>query len=480
MTLEVASRKSVSAAPTGRRVMTVDHRALAELRRSFRGELVRPGDPGYDEVRKVWNGSIDRHPALIACCTCVDDVIAAVRFGRATGLPVAVRSGGHSFPGLSVCDDGIVIDLRRMTGIHLDREAGIVRVQAGVLLGELDAATQVHGLAVPTGAITHTGLAGLTLGGGIGWLMRRHGLTIDHLLSVSLVSADGNVMTASESENPDLFWGIRGGGGNFGIVTRFAFRMAPVGPEVLGGVVYWALNDGADVARFYRDWSADLPDEMTTALVYRKAPAVGPVPQDLHGRPVVGVASCWSGSVDSGETILEPMRRFGRPILDLHARRPFVDQQSMLDLSYPHGLWAYLRACDVSRLSDGVLDVAIDHAQRIESGRSSVTIWQLGGAVARVDPDKTAFGSRSSGHIFNISGATESTDGFDRERAWASEYWAALAPYHSGVYVNFLMDEGDERVRQAYGSERYRRLTELKRRYDPDNFFRQNQNISPA
>ena len=278
MTLDAAAPQPMPSSRTHRRAMAIDPAALAELERSYRGKLVRPGDPDYDEHRRVWNGSIDRRPALIARCVCGEDVVAAVRIGRRTGLPVAVRSGGHSFPGLSVCDDGIVIDLRSMTGLHVDRDAGIARVQAGVLLGELDAATQPHGLAVPIGAISHTGLAGLTLGGGIGWLMRKHGLTIDQLLSASLVTADGQVVTASEVENPDLFWGVRGGGGNFGIVTRFAFRMVPVGPAVLGGVIFWALEDALDVARHYRDWCADLPGEMTTALIFRRAPATELVP----------------------------------------------------------------------------------------------------------------------------------------------------------------------------------------------------------
>ncbi len=308
-----------------------------------------------------------------------------------------------------------------------------------------------------------------------------HGLTIDHLLSVSLVTADGRVVTASEAENPDLFWGVRGGGGNFGIVTRFAFRMAPVGPEVLGGVVFWALEDAAAVARHYRDWCAELPDEMTTALIFRRAPADGAssratcMADRSSPLPVAGQVTWIAASESSSQC-----GSSGRPLLDLWARRPFVDQQSMLDPSYPHGLWAYLRACDVAGLSDDVLNVALDHAQRIESARSSVTIWQLGGAVGRVGPGETAFGSRSSGHIFNITGATDSIDGFERERAWARDYGAALAPYQTGVYVNFLMDEGDERVRQAYGAARYDRLKALKRHYDPDNFFRLNQNISPA
>jgi hypothetical protein len=459
---------------------TLDRSAFDHLRRRFRGDLIRAGDAAYDERRRVWNGSIDRYPALIARCTGVADVVAAVAFAREAGLPVAVRGGGHSFPGLSVCDGGIVIDLRPMHEIRLDLEAGTVRAGAGVLLGELDQATQAHGLAVPVGAVTHTGLAGLTLGGGIGWLMRKHGLTIDQLLSVQVVTAGGEVVRASETENAGLFWGVRGGGGNFGIVTEFEFRLHRVGPIVLAGLIYWPLEQGARVARAYRDWCRDAPDELTTALVLRRAPALDFVPTALRGRFVIGIAGCWSGIIENGERLLEPMRNLGSPALDLWAPRPFVEHQSMLDPGYPPGLWAYLRACDVAELDDAVLDVTLDHASRIESLRSTVTIWQLGGAIARVGAADTAFGSRASGHMFNITGATDSADGFDQARTWTRDLWAALAPHQVGVYVNFLMEEGDARIRQAYGTERYDRLKALKRTFDPANLFRLNQNINPA
>jgi FAD/FMN-containing dehydrogenase len=456
------------------------HHAVDEFETTLRGELVRPGDGIYEEQRRVWNGSIDRYPALIARCAGVADVIAAVRFARTHGLLVAVRGGGHSFPGYSVCDGGMVIDLGLMKGIRVDPEERTVRAQAGVVLGELDQKTQALGLAVPTGAVTHTGLAGLTLGGGIGWLMRKHGLTIDQLLAVHLVTADGERVTASAERNPELFWGVRGGGGNFGVVTHFEFRPQPVGPIVLAGLVFWPLEDGPRVVRFYREWCADAPDELTTALVLRKAPAVEVIPEELRGRRVVGVVCCWAGSLDVGERVLNPLRTFGAPVLDLCAARPFVEHQSMLDPSYPHGLWAYLQACDVRALTDDVVEITLDHAARIESPRSTVTIWQLGGAVARVGADDTAFAGRSSGHIFNITGATDTAEGFDREKAWARDMSSALSPHHTGVYVNFLMDEGEERIRQAYGAAKYQRLKSLKRKYDPNNVFRLNQNIPPA
>jgi FAD/FMN-containing dehydrogenase len=459
---------------------SLDATAFARLERSFRGELVRPGDPSYDLRRKVWNGSIDRHPALIARCTGTPDVIAALAFARRTGLVVAVRSGGHSFPGLSVCDGGVVIDLGSMKDIRVDPDMGTVHAQAGVLLGELDRATQAFGLAVPTGSVTHTGLAGLTLGGGFGWLMRKHGLTIDQLLSVEVVTADGEVVRASEAVNPDLFWGVRGGGGNFGIVTEFEYRLHAVGPTVLSGLLLWPVDEGPQVARFYRDWASSAPDELTTALLLRRAPAVEMVPEALHGQQVVGIACCWAGPVDRGEKILEPMRRFGSRVVDLIAPRAFVDHQALFDPSFPPGIWVHSKATDVRALSDDVLSILLEHAARVTSLRSAIIAWQLGGAVARVGELDTPFGSRSSGYLVDIVGVTESAEGFEHERDWARDCWTALAPHHAGVYVNWLMEEGERRVREAYGEPRYERLQAVKRRYDPENVFRLNQNIRPG
>lgn len=461
-------------------VTRFDGPAFAQLEGSFRGELVRPGDTSYDLHRKVWNGSIDRHPALIARCTGVPDIIAALAFARRAGLVVAVRSGGHSFPGLSVCDDGVVIDLGPMKEIRINRNAGSVRAQAGVVLGELDRATQAFGLAVPTGSVTHTGLAGLTLGGGFGWLMRKYGLTIDQLLSVEVVTADGEVVHASEAENPDLFWGVRGGGGNFGIVTEFEYRLHAVGPTVLSGLLLWPMDDGPQVARFYRDWASSAPDDLTTALLLRRAPAVDLVPEWLHGQPVVGVVCCWAGPLDRGGKILEPMRRFGSSAVDLTSPRAFVDHQALLDPSFPPGIWVHSKATDVRALSDDVLNILLEHAARVTSPRSAIIAWQLGGAVARVGELDTPFGGRSSGYLIDMVGVTDSAEGFEHERNWARDCWTALAPHHAGVYVNWLMDEGERRVREAYGEPRYGRLQEVKRRYDPGNVFRLNQNIRPG
>jgi FAD binding domain/Berberine and berberine like len=457
----------------------LDVAALAALKREFRGELVEPNHPEYGQHRRIWNGSIDRSPALIARCTSVLDVVAALRFARETDLPLAVRSGGHSFPGHSVCDGGIVIDLEQMKSIHVDADRKTARAGAGVRLGELDERTQAFGLAVPAGIVTHTGLAGLTLGGGIGWLMRKYGLTIDQLLSVELVTASGDVVRASATENADLFWGVRGGGGNFGIVTEFEYRLNPLGPTVLGGPIYWPMEDSPRVLRFYRDWIADAPDDLTTIVVHRKAPVLPAIPPELHGRPVVAVTVCWAGSIDDGERIVAPMRRFGTPLLDLCAPKPFVTLQAMFDPSFPSGYWYYFRSCDVAELTDDVIDITAEHALKLRSPLTAFPIFQLGGAVARVGDDETVFSGRRAGHTFNINATTPTAEGFDEEREWARGLWTALGPHHTGVYVNFLMEEGEDRIAQAYGAAKYERLKALKRKYDPTNIFRLNQNIRP-
>ena len=456
-----------------------DASALAELGAGFRGELIGPDHPAYDEHRRVWNGSIDRFPALMARCQGVADVIAAVRFGRRTGSTVAVRGGGHSFPGQSTVEGGLVIDLSMMKGVRVDPEARTARVQPGVLLGELDRETQAFALAVPAGIVTHTGVAGLTLGGGIGWLQRKHGLTIDQLLSADVITADGEFVKASHDENADLFWGLRGGGGNFGIVTEFEFRLNPLGPTVLAGPIVWAAEDSPKVLRFHREWIEEVPDELTTIVVHRQAPAIPEVPSELHFKPVVMVGCCWAGEVEDGEKVLAPLRRLGSPLVDLCYPKPFVEHQAMFDSTFPHGRWYYFRSRDIGPLTDEVIDIAVEHAMRISSPHSGFPMFQLGGAVARVGEDETAFGGRSATFTVNLNGISETSEDFDAQRAWVQGISSALEPHQTSVYVNFLMDEGEQRVREAYGAERYDRLRTLKRKYDPDNFFRLNQNIEP-
>jgi FAD/FMN-containing dehydrogenase len=446
---------------------------------TLRGYAVGPGDPSYDRDRKIWNGSFDRHPAVIIRCAGVSDVISAVKFGRASGLPVAVRSGGHSFPGFSVADDALVIDLSLMKGVRVDPERRTARVQAGVLLGDLDRETQAFGLAVPSGIVTHTGVAGLTLGGGIGWIMRKHGLSIDQLVSVDLVTAEGEFVQASADRNSDLFWGVRGGGGNFGIVTEFEFRCVPLGPEVMAGPVFWPMNQSPEVLRFYRDWVADAPDELMTIVIHRKAPPLPFVPPELHGKPVVVVACCWAGEIEEGERFIRPLKAFGSPVLDACMPKPFLTHQAMFDPSFPAGRWYYFKSCDVPELNDDIIDITAEHSLQISSPLTAFPIWQMGGAVSRVSNADSAFNGRSTGFTYNIGASTETGAGFAEEREWVRDFWSALRPWHEGVYVNFLGDEGDERIRQAYGSEKYDQLQALKRKYDPDNFFRINQNIPP-
>jgi FAD/FMN-containing dehydrogenase len=333
---------------------------------------------------------------------------------------------------------------------------------------------------VPAGIVSHTGLAGLTLGGGIGWIMRKYGLTVDSLESADLVTADGEFVRASQDENADLFWGLRGGGGNFGVVTDFRFRLHPLGPQVMAGATFWSMDAAEDVLRAYRDWIAECPDELTTIVVQRLAPALPVVPAELVGRPVIAVVACYAGDVDEGKEVLRPMRGFGSPVLDLFAPKQFVAHQQMFNPSFRHGCWYYVRSCDVAELTDEVIGVVAEYGRLISSPMSSIALWQMGGAVARVADDATAFSGRSAGFTFNINGNTATADGFEDQRQWARDYWTALTPFHTGVYVNFLMEEGGARVRQAYGDAKYQRLSALKRKYDPSNFFRLNQNIPPG
>jgi FAD/FMN-containing dehydrogenase len=462
--------------------LTLEETALAELQAGFRGQIVGRDDPSYEDHRKIWNGSIDRRPALIARCAGVADVISAVQFARKHGLPVAVRSGGHSFPGLSVADDAFMIDVSPMKGVRIDPQERTARVQAGVLLGELDKETQVFGLAAPSGIVTHTGVAGLTLGGGIGWIMRKHGLSVDKLRRVDLVTAEGELVKASPDENPELFWGVRGAGANFGIVTEFEFDLVPLGPTVLAGPIFWKMDDSAEVLRFYRDWVADAPEELMTIVVHRKAPPLPFVPEELHGEPVVMVIPCWIGDPDEGEKFIRPMKEFGDAVADVCVQKPYLAHQSMFDPSFVPGRWYYFRSLDVPALTDEMIDITAEHSLRINSPLTSFPIWQMGGgAVARVGEDDTAFGGRQAAFTYNIGASTATGEGFDEERQWVRDFYSALEEFQTGVYVNFLSgtEEGEERIRAAYGPKKYERLKALKRQWDPDNFFRLNQNIPP-
>lgn len=451
------------------------------LRGSVHGPVIGPDDVDYDAARRIWNGAIDRRPACIACCTGVADVVAAVRFARERDLQIAVRSGGHGVGGHAVCDGGLVIDLSPMKGIRVDPVARTARSEAGVLWGELDRETQLFGLATVGGIVTHTGIAGLTLGGGIGWLMRKYGATVDNLVSADVVTAEGKLVSASEEENPDLFWGIRGGGGNFGIVTSFEYRLHAVGPIVLAGPVFYRLEDAPEVLRFYREFIAAAPDELTTIFELSVAPPLPFLPEEVHGKPIVMVGACYTGSLDHGAEIVRPLKQFGRPIVDLLEPKPYTALQSMFDPFVPHGWHRYWKSVELPPLTDDAITTLVEHSSAPTSPKSYTIVFQLGGALARVGEDETAFSQRDAAHNVNIN-AVWTEEGPDAERhiAWARDFFDAMQPHAGGrVYLNFLGEEGGSRVRQAYGARNYERLVELKRAYDPTNVFRLNQNIEP-
>ena len=454
---------------------------LEGLRTGFRGPVIGPDDESYREARSIWNGAIDRRPACIARCTGVADVAAAVRFARKRDLLVAVRSGGHGVGGHALCDGGLVIDLSPMKGIRVDPTARTARAEAGVLWGELDRETQLFGLATVGGIVTHTGIAGLTLGGGIGWLMRKHGATVDNLVSADLVTAEGEIVTASEEENGDLFWAIRGGGGNFGVVTSFEYRLHRVGPTVLAGPIFHPLEDAPAVLRFYREFISTAPDELTTIFNLRVAPPLPFLPEEVHGKPIVMVGACYAGPPEGGAEVVRPLKEFGSPIVDLLEPKPYLALQSMFDPAVPHGWHYYWKSVELPPLSDEAIDTLVEHASALTSPKSYCIVFQLGGALARVAEGETAFSQRDAAHNVNINAVwTEEDPDAERHIAWARDFFDAMQPHAGGrVYLNFLGEEGADRVRQAYGAGSYERLVELKRAYDPTNFLRLNQNIEP-
>ncbi len=447
----------------------------------FRGRLISADDADYDTARAIWNGAIDRRPRLIARCTGTADVVAAVRFARDHELEIAIRGGGHNVAGTAVCDDGIVIDLSAMRAVRVDVAGRRARVQGGALWGDVDHETQASGLATTGGIVSHTGVAGLTLGGGIGWLMRKHGLTVDNLLAADIVTADGRVLCASEDEHADLFWALRGGGGNFGVVTSFEFRLHPVGPVVLAGPILWDASVARDVLRFYRDFVRDAPDELGTVVRFGAAPPLPVIPVHLHGRPVVMIGTCYAGPIEEGERWLGPLRAFRTPLLDLVGPLPYAGFQSALDSTVVHG-WNYSwKSTHLPELRDDLVDVIVEHALSCSSPRSYVAMFHLGGAVSRVDPGGTAFGNRQASHAITLDAVWRPGEDFgDRDTAWTRAFFAALDRFREGVYVNFLGgDEEPDRIREAYGESVYERLVDVKSTYDPDNVFHHNQNIRP-
>jgi FAD/FMN-containing dehydrogenase len=448
---------------------------------AFRGQVILAGDEPYDEARRVWNGSIDRWPALVLRCAGVADVIAGIRLARELELPLAVRGGGHNIAGFGTCDDGVVLDLSPMKSVRVDPEARTARADPGLLWKELDHETQAFGLAVTGGVMSSTGIAGFTLGGGIGWLQRRYGLACDNLRSADLVTADGELVVASERDNPELLWGLRGGGGNFGVVTSFEYALHPVGPQVVSGLVAWPARQAREVLRFFREFAAQSPDDVTLVAISRTAPPAPFLPAEAHGTPIVAIAACHAGSVDDGLRVLAPLREFGSPVGDALGARPYPAFNSMFDASWAPGFENYWKAEYLAGLPDACIDVFADFASRHTSPLSDFKIAQLGGAVARVGEDDTAYGHRGAPFILNIN--TRWTDRAEKDRhvAHTRELWEATLPYTAGgAYTNFLGDEGADRVRSAYGDAKFSRLQGLKRTYDPHNVFRHNQNIPPG
>jgi hypothetical protein len=460
----------------------LDEATVEKLKASLRGELIQPHDERYDDARKVWNAMIDKRPALIARCSGTADVIAAVNFAREHDLLLSVRGGGHNIAGTALCDDGLTIDLSGMKGIHVDLKTRTVRAQPGCNLGDLDRETQVFGLAVPAGIVTDTGIAGLTLGGGFGWLTRRYGYTCDNLLSADVVTADGTVLTASDKQNAELFWGLRGGGGNFGVVTSFAYQAYPVGPQVTAGMVVHPMERPREVVEFFREFSASAPEELCCLLNLRQAPPAPFLPEEVHGKPIVAIAVCHSGSLEDGERAVRPLKEFGDPLADVIAPKPFVVHQSMLDAAQPPGRHYYWKSEYLAEFSEAAGGVLMDHAAKITSPHSAILLFQLGGALARFGDTDTPAGNRNAAYVLNVAASWEDPAQTDEQVAWARGCWSAMQQFSTGgVNVNFLTgEEGNQRVHAAYGAANYKRLVELKNKYDPQNMFRVNQNIKPT
>jgi FAD/FMN-containing dehydrogenase len=446
----------------------------------FRGEVVSPGDEAYDDARKIWNAMIDKHPALIVRCTTTSDVVLAVNFARDNGLLLAVRGGGHNIAGSAMCDDGIVIDLSQMKAASVDPATRRVTIEGGATLADLDASTQAHGLATPLGINSTTGVAGLTLGGGFGWLSRKHGMTIDNLESAEVVTAAGEVVRASNTEHPDLFWALRGGSGNFGVVTHFEFRLHPVGPDVLSGLIVYPISAAKSVLRQYREFLAQAPDALSVWAVLRQAPPLPFLPEEVHGTGMIALALLYAGDPKLGEPLIDPLREFATPLGEHVGVQPYIAWQQAFDPLLTPGARNYWKSHNFSTLQDGLFDAVIESIENLPSPQCEIFFGAIGGATTRPAPESAAYAHRDAQFVMNVHGRWQEQADDERCIGWAREFFKASAPFASGgVYVNFLTaDEGD-RVRSAYGPN-YDRLAQVKRTYDPDNLFRMNQNIQPA
>lgn len=456
----------------------LDETIYETLSQEIHGEVLRPGDAGYDEARSIWNAMIDREPTVIARCTGAADVITCVDFAREHDLPLAIKGGGHNAAGNAVCDDGLMVDLSLMNSVRVDPAAKTVRVGPGARMADLDHETHAFGLVAPGGVDSKTGVAGLTLGGGFGWLCRKYGLSIDNLRSVDIVTADGQLRHASETENADLFWGVRGGGGNFGVVTSFRFDCHEL-TEVLAGLIIYPLEDGIPTLRHWGDFIADAPDELSVWTAFLTAPDGPPIPREYQGQKVVAVAPVYAGDVTEGETVVAPLRSFGSPIADTVEHRPFVEWQQAFDENYPEGDRYYWKSHNFRSPPDDVFDVMVEYADTLPSPETRVSVTHLGGAVNRVGLDETAYPHRDTQFLVNITTRWQDPARDNECIAWTREYFDALGEYATGgTYVN-LISERDGEESMAY-RENYDRLVELKDEYDPEDLFRMNQNVEPT
>jgi len=453
--------------------------AIAALKSELRGELIEPNDTRYDAARKVYNAMIDWKPRLIAHCADVADVIAAVKFARENKLPLSIRGGGHNAAGLGICDDGLVIDLSPIKYVRVDPKKRTVLVGGGALWGDVDHATHAFGLAVPAGIISTTGVAGLTLGGGIGHLTRQCGLTIDNLLAVDVVLADGRFVTASANENSDLFWAVRGGGGNFGVVTSFLFKAHPIHTNYAGPML-WPMEDAPEILRWYRDFIVKAPNSLNGFFAFLTVPPGPPFPEHLHNKKMCGIVWCYTGPLDKAERVFKPIRKFKPPALDLVGPIPHPALQSMFDALYPPGLQWYWKADFVRKLSDEAIALHVEHGALLPTMHSTMHLYPIDGKARSIRNGATPWSYRDANWAGVIVGVDPSPANKERITDWAKDYWTAVHPHSAGgAYINFMMDEGTDRVRATYGKS-YDRLAKIKKRYDPANLFRVNQNIAPA
>ena len=453
---------------------------IHEFTQLFSGDVVLPGDADYDKVRQIWNAMIDRRPALIARCTSSGDVAQAVTFARKHNLLVSIRGAGHNIAGSAVCDNGLMIDLSMMKGVQVDAKALTATVEPGCTLADFDAAAQAHGLATPVGVNSTTGVAGLTVGGGFGWLSRKYGMTVDNLLSANVVTADGTQVRASETENADLFWGLRGGGGNFGIVTSFEFQLHRVGPELLSGLIVFPFDQAKAVLTQFARFTETMPDDLSVWMFTRKAPPLPFLPEAVHGKQIVALALCYAGDPTEGEKLIEPLRGFAAAHGEHIGVQPYTAWQQAFDPLLTPGARNYWKSHNFSQLGEGAIDVIIEYAGTMPSPQCEIFVASIGGQTARVAPDATAYSSRGANYILNVHGRWESQADDERCIAWAREFFAKSQPFASGgAYVNFLTEDETDRTAFAYGAT-YKRLVELKKKYDPQNLFRMNQNIKPV